>query len=379
MQTTVICEMLPIAPQGAALRDTMALFAKGCMMALEAGQKEGTSNKVKIQRLIYDQIREATKLPANLAIRAIARAAWAMKAVKKTRRQVKQFRPTSIDYDERVFAYREHEEQVSLSTVSGRIHVPLQLGDFQRRKLAGKKPTAAKVVLKGREWFIHIVIDVEPGERIGPVCAIGIDRGIYNLAVTSMGKFHSGRNARHKRERLLSHRSRLQAKGTKSAKRALRRLSGREFRWMRDMNHCISRKLVDEAVQERAALVFEDLKGIRERTRRFSPKLNRMLNSWAFAQLESFVKYKAEIAGIEVISVPARGTSRTCPRCGTEDKSSRSGAHFQCVLCGYRSSADLAAARAIAERHACSARADVMQPNVAEGHSSVLSAASRLL
>jgi putative transposase len=365
MQLTVPCKMNPSPLAASALRRTAEAFAGACDFILIVAARERTTNKVMLQHLVYHDVRKRFGLSANLAVRAIARVAWAMKAAKAKGKVVKQFRPTSIDYDERIFAYRPNEEAVSLTTVAGRIHVPLVLGKFQREWLKGKTPTAAKLVYRNRVWYIHLVIDRPTGQRSNPTCTIGVDRGVYNLAVTSTGNFFSGKKAKHRRDRFSSRRATLQSLGTKGAKRALIRLSGRESRYMRDVNHCISKAVVNEAEKKNADIVLEDLKGVRQRTRRFSRPLNRMINSWAFGQLETFIRYKAERAGVEVASVPACGTSKTCPRCGVEDKGSRSGAHFKCVSCGHRLAADLAAARTIAGRHACPVRVAVNRPKEA--------------
>lgn len=368
MQRTVVCKAAPAPDVAEAVRRTAREYAAACDAILLVATEAGTSNKVKLQHLCYRTIRKRFGLSANLAIRAIARVAWAIKAARRKGREVKRFRPTSIDYDARIFAYREREEVVSLTTVAGRLRVPLVLGDFQRRALRGTKPTAAKVVLRGRHIFVHVVIEQEPGQKSHPTCALGVDRGVYNLAVTSAGTFHSGREAMDRRERFAARRRALQRLGTKGARRALRRLSGREHRYMRAVNHKISKSIVREARRRNAVIVVEKLDGIRERTRRFSPVWRRRVNAWAFRQLEGFVRYKAEAAGVEVVGVNPRDTSRTCPRCGTVDKSSRRGAHFRCAGCGYRSAADLCAARAIAGRHACPATAVVNRPMASSGH-----------
>lgn len=365
MQRTIVCKMNPAPAIDEALRDTVAKYASACDAVLEVAVRERTSNKVKLQHLVYHDLRMEFGLSANLAVRAIARVAWAVKAAKRKGRVVKKFKPASIDYDERIFAYRQNEETVSLSTVEGRVHVPLVLGQYQRDALRGKKPTAAKLVLKGREWYIHIVIEDEPGQRSNPICAIGVDRGVYNLAVTSTGKFLSGRKAMHVRERFASRRKRLQSKGTRSARRTLQRLSGRERRFMRNENHRIGKAIVAEATRSNARIKLEDLKGIRDRLKRFSPAWNRRVNAWAFWELESMIRYKAERAGIEVISVPAKNTSRECSRCGAVEKSARNRAHFRCIVCGYRLAADLNGAKTISGRQACPERALVMEPMVA--------------
>jgi len=365
--------MAPAPVNAVALVDTVTKYAAACDVVLAIAVREKTSNKVKLQHLVYRDIRERFGLSANLAVRAIARVCWAVKAAKRRGRAVKKFRPTSIDYDERIFAYRENEESVSLTTTRGRIHVPLVLGQYQRDALRGKKPTAAKLVYRDREWYVHIVVEDDGQERSNPICAIGVDRGIYNIAVTSQGTFHSGRKAMHVREKFASRRARLQSKGTRSAKRALVRLSGLERRWMRNENHRISKAIVAEAIREKATIKLEDLTGIRDRLKRFSRAWNRKLNAWAFRELETLIRYKAERAGVEVISVPAKNTSRECSECSAVDKNSRSGAHFKCVVCGYRLAADLNAAKTISGRQVCPKTALVMEPKVASTfeHSSI--------
>jgi IS605 OrfB family transposase len=368
-QRTVVCKINPAPVAANALKDTVEKYALACDAILAVTIREKTSNKVKLHHACYREIRERFGLSANLTVRAIARVAWAVKAARCKGRVVKKFKPTSIDYDERIFSYRENEEVVSLSTTNGRVRVPLVLGQYQRDALRGKKPTAAKLVYRNREWYIHIVIEYDPGPRSNPSCAIGVDRGVYNIATTSTGKFYSGRKATHVREKFASRRKALQSLGTKGAKRALKRLSGRESRYIRDLNHRISKAIVAEAVRRNAVIKLEDLTGIRDRLKRLSRAWNRKVNAWAFRALETMIRYKAERAWVEVVSVPARDTSRECSKCGAVGENSRSGAHFRCAVCGYRLAADLNAARTISGRHACTEMVAVNRPMVAGLHS----------
>jgi IS605 OrfB family transposase len=169
----------------------------------------------------------------------------------------------------------------------------------------------------------------------------------------------------HLREKFASRRANLQAKGTRSAKRVLQRLSGREHRWMRDMNHCVSKAIVAEAVRRRASIKFEDLDGIRDRINTYRKLWRTRLSTWAFGELETLTRYKALIAGVRVDSVLARGTSRECCKCHTEEKRFRRGAHFTCTACGHRLPADLNAAKTISGRQACPETGVVMRPMVA--------------
>jgi IS605 OrfB family transposase len=247
-------------------------------------------------------------------------------------------------------SYRTSEESVSLSTMNGRIHIPLLLGDYQRERLKDKKLDYATVQKKNKAWFIHFVVDVPDKEIPEPKRVLGVDRGIYNIAVTSTGKFFGGRHAMELRKRFESLRSRLQRKGTKNAKRHLKRLSGKEARRTAQANHTISKRLVAMAVDTQSAIAIENLKGIRKRCGdkgKARKKHRKNMARWSFYQLEQFIAYKAAIAGVALIKVTPYHTSQQCSKCGLLGH--RKGAHFSCV-CGYRASADSNASSVISKR-----------------------------
>ncbi len=118
---------------------------------------------------------------------------------------------------------------------------------------------------------------------------------------------------------------------------------------MRDIHHQISRQIVDlTAAYERPVMVFETLDGIRSRVDG-SQRFHRRMNSWAFRQWMDFVTYKAALAGIRVVFVDPRGTSKACSGCGHSSRSNRPDQSYaRCVHCGYELNADLNAARNIA-------------------------------
>lgn len=103
----------------------------------------------------------------------------------------------------------------------------------------------------------------------------------------------------------------LQSKGTLSAKRMLKHISGKEKRLMRDVNHRVSKEIVEFAIKNGASTIgLEDLTGIRDSTISKIPKKNRYNHSsWAFRQLQSFIEYKAREAGITTYYVDPAYTS----------------------------------------------------------------------
>ena len=126
-------------------------------------------------------------------------------------------------------------------------------------------------------------------------------------------------------------------------------MSGRERRFQRDVNHCTSKALVAFAGRfPRPVIAVEQLKDIRQRARQRKQQYE--FHSWAFAQLRSFLEYKAAAAGVRVEAVDPRNTSKTCSRCGHLAEGQRRRHAFACSACGYRLHADLNAARNIAHR-----------------------------
>ena len=207
--------------------------------------------------------------------------------------------------------------------------------------------TAKLVELKGL-WYLHVPVTkiVEDFQKESVRHVVGIDRGLRFLTVSydEQGKteFVSGRKIATKRHKFQEVRKQLQSKGTKAAKRRLKAISGRENRWMSDMNHQISKTLVQKYGKD-TLFVLEDLTGVsfEENNLSKNAKRNYDLRSWAFYQLEQFLTYKAHENRSAVLKVSARYTSQRCPKCGTIHKESRDHhKHLYSCQCGYKSNDD---------------------------------------
>jgi len=172
---------------------------------------------------------------------------------------------------------------------------------------------------------------------------LGIDLGVNNLAVTSDGRFYNSAKVKQVKRKFRYLRTKLQAKGTRSSKRLLKKLSGRETRWMAWINHNISKDIVSNFNGNK--IVMENLKGIRKQRR--GRIMNYWISNWSFYQLQSFIQYKAIMKGIEVVRVKPNYTSQICHRCG--NLGSRSNGCFSCSHCGLSNfNADLNASRNLA-------------------------------
>ena len=195
---------------------------------------------------------------------------------------------------------------------------------------------------------------------------IGIDRGLYNIISCSNGFQIKGNQIRAKQRKDLFNKRNIQSKGTKSSKRKLKKLSGRYARFSANMNHIISKQIVN--IPNIQTIVFENLKGIGKKQK--GKKMNKWLHSWSFYQLQLFTEYKAKEKGILVKYVDPRYTSQKCSRCGFRDKQNRNKHQFKCKHCGFKYDADLNAALNIKQNYILSLtnkeQAAVNQPNVAD-------------
>lgn len=257
-------------------------------------------------------------------------------------------RPQADLVRNRDYSFVDDEQVLSINTLGKRTKCTFE-GEHFSEYLDGSYDlgTAKLVELKGL-WYLHIpvtkIVEDFQNEHVRHV--VGIDRGLRFLTVSydEQGKteFVSGRKIATKRHKFQEVRKQLQSKGTKAAKRRLKAISGRENRWMSDMNHQISKTLVQKYGKD-TLFVLEDLTGVSFEENKLSQnaKRNYDLRSWAFYQLEQFLTYKAHENRSEVLKVSARYTSQRCPKCGTIHKGSRDHhKHLYSCRCGYKSNDD---------------------------------------
>lgn len=180
--------------------------------------------------------------------------------------------------------------------------------------------------------------------------AVGLDRGIHTLVYTSEGGEHSGKKVRKNNRRHLYNRSTAQRKGTRSAKRRLKAMSGKEMRFTRDVNHVISKKLASDSSV--STYVLEDLTGISRQAKAWWKKhSNKRMSDWPHYQLLAFLTYKCQANGIAIAFVDPAYTSQTCSQCKTVDKTARAKSQYRCKSCSLVINADYNAAINIRDRH----------------------------
>lgn len=345
MKLTAKIKLLPTEAQADSLRRTLTQANLACDHISQVAWDSRTFGRNKLHPKVYRVAKEQFGLSAQMACRSIKKVVDAYYVTRHIRHT---FRPLGgIAYDSRILTYKA--DSVSIWTVDGRLHIPFISGDYQAALLAYQKGETDLVLIRG-QFYLCATCDIKEPAPFEPLDVLGVDLGIVNIAVDSDSVRYSGAHLNNLRRRRRKQRKQIQAVGTKSARRKLKKLSGKERRFATHVNHCISKQIVEKAKRTNRAIAMEDLTGIRQRVRvRRSQRDS--LHSWAFYQLGGFVGYKAQREGVPKLPIDPRNSSRECAICGCVDKRNRkSQSVFLCVGCGHADHADDNAASVLRNR-----------------------------
>jgi putative transposase len=342
-----------------ALKETIIYANRACQDIIDIGIKEKVYNKTRLHHLTYKIIRARyPTLNSSLVTAMRDQASDMLKRLKLKKRPMKK-QTSSVRLNHNTFKLFAESKTVSISTLFGRRVYNIKIPDYFS-KYHFTESTAARIRIRRKNVLIDIMTDIETPKLRAAKKIIGIDRGAYNPAVTSDNQFFNSKTLRNIKGRYRHIKRCLQRAGTRSAKRHLVKLSGRERRFVADTNHCLSKRIVNSDCD---AIAVEELNvaAMKMRVRRGKkPKVLRVIGSWSPTQLLQFIRYKAEMLGKQVLEVNSHYTSQACNRCGDIRRENRKGRSFTCSVCGYSLHADLNAARNIA----CLAKGKIGRPSV---------------
>ncbi|TGC08019.1 RNA-guided endonuclease InsQ/TnpB family protein [Methanolobus halotolerans] len=349
------------------LVETMQRYSEGMNHASSVVFHYGkTIGSYKLQQIVYGYLRETIGLKSQMSCNIPRQVAGCYKTLKEQIKEGKvnwkeiTFSPYSMTLSyKRDFSISQ--DSVAITTINnGRKSYKIQNYDNAQQYFDGTwKFTASKVLRhKDGNHYFHLSIekDVPEKELEETSNYMGVDLGMNYLAVASTTEkkcnFFAGGHIKDIRNQYKSMRTRLQSKGTLSAKRMIKHLSDKEKRLMRDVNHVVSKQIIKFAIENNVSIIgLEDLKGIRENRVRKTRRNNRYHHSsWAYRQLQDFIEYKAIEAGIKIQFVDPAHTSQECNQCNHVAKNNRNRLNFACKKCGYENNADLNAAMNIEKR-----------------------------
>ena len=346
------------------LLETMGRYNEACNYVADRAFSLKIANKRILQKHVYKDIREQFNLTSQFTIRIISKV---VEVYKRDRTIKPNFRELgAIQYDQR--NSKVGIDRVSIMTLQGRLKLATRIGEYQKARFDRIKGQCDLIYRKG-VFYLIVVVDAPEQTEYDPVGVLGVDLGIVNLAVDSDKQIFEGKKVEQVRRHYNKQRATLQRVGTRSAKRKLKKISGKERRFKKDTNHVISKNIVSKAKGTTRAIGIEDLTNIRSSTRGTvkdgRDKKDRH-SKWTFGELRNFMTYKSAKEGVPLLKpIESKNTSRMCPRCGYIDKRNRKTRNdFECLECGYKDMADYVAALNIRDK-ASSSRVSVNKPMVA--------------
>lgn len=354
LSTLTYAVRVEVSPdQSRVLSDTCAAYLDCCNVVSKVAWEHKVLGQKALHRLVYRRLRDEYQVKSQMAQSSIIRVIGNYRTIKEMHGSpwaTSQPQYHSSGYD--LLWNRDYsilkDGRLSISTIDGRIKVPVDWAHVPEAYRHGKFGTA-RLLNRNGKWLLLIPSTVELPEPSQPQQVVGVDMGVRFLATTydSEGRtvFYDGKEVKRKREHYKKLRASLQKKGTRSARRRLRKIGKRENRWMRDVNHQVSKALVNRQ-SKHTLFALENLSGVRRATEKARVQDRYVQVSWAFYQLRQMIEYKAKKAGHSVVVVDPRYTSQTCPTCGVVRKANRRKKthEYQCLNCGYRSNDDRVAA-----------------------------------
>jgi len=309
MKLTLKIKLLPNKEQFDSLKNTVSEANKACNNISKTAFTKKLYNNFKLHKEVYYSTKEQFNLSAQMVVRCISKVADAYKLDKKVQRE---FRPLgAITYDSRILTYKT-TDTLSIWCIGGRQNIPFICHNTNYLPYIQGE---ADLVFKNGNFYIFQTVEVpeEPIKNIEEF--IGCDFGLTDIVVTSDGIKHSAEGLNNYREKKQRIRSSVQSKGTKSSKRLLKRLSGREKTTATIQNHTIAKSIVKSAKEQGKGISIEDLTGIRFTSKRRNKTFRTKLGKWNFGQLRSHLTYKSLLSGVKLIVVEPRYTSQTCSCC----------------------------------------------------------------
>lgn len=348
------------------LLDTMADYNSASNSLSQVAWENNTYGQYDLHHLCYKSLRATyPHLKSNHIVRVIARVSQSYKLMNKVERityaKFKAGESERWNRELRTFKWRNgmeldgrlwnflRDDTLSIATIYGRIQDVAWACNEYNLSLMRHHTDSATLIYRRGNFYLHVPCEVHEHEEYQARDFIGVDMGVVNIATTSDGDNWNGDRIESKRQWYAWRKVQLQRVGTDSAKRKLQKLSGRESRFKRDVDHCISKDIVANAERTQRGIALEDLSNIRERVIRKAQRPKH--HAWSFYRLRGYIEYKSKLFGVPVVLVNPAYTSQRCNVCGYIDKANRkSQGEFICRSCNHHAHADLNAALNIKDR-----------------------------
>lgn len=302
-----------------------------------------SNSKKKLHNACYNQVKHNfPKFPSAL-IQCARDNAIEMLRGNEYKKRTKKKDYSNIRYDKRTLRV-DWNGKVSISTINGRKKLDIKIPEYFKQKYGKGEIKSATLGYQDNKLFIFLCVEVQKPEKKKVKNTLGIDLGINNIYSTSEGEVVKSKELNRNRRKHAYLRKQLQSKGTRSAKRKLRKLSGREERFTKDWIHKATKEIANKDYE---LFALENLKNLRKGKK--GRVFNRKRSQFPFFRFRNVLKYKLEQLGKNFVLVDPKYTSQRCSQCSFVAKTNRNKGWFVCKRCGYQDNSDVNASKNISQ------------------------------
>jgi len=339
---------LKVAPEEATLLlETMKAWREAVRHVVDFCLTTKRTGLGAVHRALYRLLRERYDLPSQLAIDAERQGIWIAKGWLKNSKRGQ--RPIirklwMVLTPSRSFTFRWTE--ASILTLKGRRIVRLVYVERWHGRYKGWKVKESRLVVKNGRIWLKVMVENEV-ELIKPEMALGVDINYSNITLSDGTRIEL--TAFRRAFQLKIHAERIQKRHhrswryLKAVRARIRALGAKVKHVIEDTCRKTANLVVSRALKAKAAIVLEDLRGLELATKKKRRKWRARLTLWAYRELQRWICCKAELAGVPVFKVNPKGTSITCPKCGSK-LTTNGYRRLRCPKCGLEGDRDYIAA-----------------------------------
>jgi len=347
MQQVVRNLVFPVVALPASLTLLLREFRLITNKCIRVAHAQDIRSRAKLQKAVYADLSAEHDIYKG-HIYSTFEVAFA--SLKNYRRRTRKGQKTSFPYLRKLIMKTDNQ-RYRFNRETGRLCIPIRAGehieldlplsDWHRSILSD--PTWRLGSLTLIPGQVMVVVRKAAPVPYGPEGAIALDTnessfdGVVakghdaSLVTISFPKIREVQAIHFRRRRRLA---KKKAHDRRVRRHLLAREGRREHNRVKQRLHLVSKGLIEAARERKAALVLEDLKMPQGGGR--SRRTNRRLSSWPQGELHRQVEYKALAAGVPLIKINPKYTSKTCPRCMTrKPRRDRVGQVFECRKCGW--------------------------------------------
>ena len=323
---------------------------------------EKKNSIVVLHSKVYHNVRKQfPDINSQVVIKAEQECLSSYKSVKSNKHKLNkpiEKKNLSIRLDKRLYSFPTNQS-IKITTSNGKKYFKFKLYPKLVELLSKYKYVDPLIYSDGDKVFISLPFDNKI-EKQKSKLALGVDLGIRRVAACSDGRIVIDKKFNGDKRKLRHLKDSLKSKGTKSARRHLRKLRHKEHNKNKNQTHLVANTILKTNAD---TIVIENLKGIKAKKHKFQNK--RAISQVPLFELRRILTYKAENQGKTVLLVSPAYTSQIDSFSGIKE-GVRRGCRFYAVS-GIVYDADLNASRNIGNR----SKLPVSYGNILDGQATV--------